>query len=83
MPRASSARTDLSKYLGRNPESLSLAERLEVAGSWFALELYDPATLPLRQIEAIGDSATACMQQLQARGLDPAKYELLPFKSPY
>jgi hypothetical protein len=83
MPHASSARTDLAKYLGRNPDGLNLSERLEVAGSWFALELYDPATLPLRHIEAIGESASACVRQLESRGLDPSRYEFMPFKAPY
>jgi hypothetical protein len=40
-----------------------------------ALEVYSPATLPLRRIEAIGDSIDACIGMLQERGLDPRRFE--------
>jgi hypothetical protein len=67
--------------IGRAPEALSLKERTELAGKFVALEIYSPETLPLRRIEAIGDSPAACITQLKARGLDPMKFEfsMLPW----
>ena len=64
-----------SGVLGRSPETLSIKERTELAGQWIAIEIYSPATLPLRLISAIGDSPAACAAMLQSRGLDPAKFE--------
>ena len=65
--------------LGRPPESLSLRERMALAGKWIALELYTPETLPLKVIDAIGDSAAECIRQLEARGQDPRGYEFSVF----
>jgi len=69
------ATADLSRFLGREPERLSLEERQQVAGSWIALQIYTPATLPLRRIEAIADAPAGCIAQLNSRGLDPRIYE--------
>jgi hypothetical protein len=71
----------LERFLGRSPDSLTLAERTQLAGKWIALEVYTPKTLPLRKIEAIGDSAADCIRSLRARGLDVTQYEFLPLKS--
>ena len=68
----------LKDFIGRSPDSLSLPERAAFAGKWIALERYTPATLPLRVIEALGDSPAACMRQLAARGLSPGNYEFVP-----
>jgi hypothetical protein len=73
------AARDLSRFVGRSPDSLSWKERLEMEGAWVAFEMYSPLTLPLRRFEAIADSAAACRRQLQERGLDPTNYEYLPF----
>ena len=70
-----SATKDPSKAIGRAPELLTLPERLALVGKTIALEVYTPATLPLRRIEAIGSSAAECISQLQARGLDPMQFE--------
>ena len=70
-------------FVGRPVDGLDLDERIRLAGKWIAMELYTPATLPLRVISAIGDSARACIADLRARGLDPAKFEILPLRSPY
>src|ERR1017187_10627202 len=51
-----SAAKDPRQALGRNPDRLTLVERTALAGKMIALEVYSPATLPLRRIEAIGDS---------------------------
>jgi len=48
-----------------------------------ALEIYSPATLPLRRIEAIGDSVAHCVSQLRARGLDPENFEFSRLPPPY
>ncbi len=77
------ARKDLDRYLGRSPETFSLPERFALAGLWIALEIYSPKRLPLRRIEAIGESMTACSRQLEARGLDPAQYEFQLIHQPY
>jgi hypothetical protein len=68
------------QVIGRSPERLSLKESLALAGRWMALEIYTPATLPLRRIEALGDSADECIRQLRERGLDPRRFEYLPVK---
>jgi hypothetical protein len=75
-------RIDPSVYVGRSPESLSLAERQGLVGAWIALELYSPATTPLRRIEAIGGTIDECIAQLTARGLDARQYELLLLRPP-
>ena len=62
-------------YLGRPPDRLSLTERSAAVGKWIALEVYTPETLPLRVIEALGDTPHECIRQLEARLLDPRKFE--------
>ncbi len=69
--------------LGRSPEQLSLSEQRALAGSFVALEIYTPQTLPLRKIEAIGDGVAECVAMLRRRGLDPLKFEFTPLKPPY
>lgn len=71
------------RLIGRPVDSLTLAERWKLAGKWIALELYTPQTLPLRNIEAIGDTAQECVAVLQQRGLDPEHYEFQPLPQPY
>ena len=73
MPAA--AAKDYSRVLGRNPDRLTLAERQAFAGKYIALEIYSPETLPLRRIEAVGDSVAECIRVLQSRGLDPQNFE--------
>jgi hypothetical protein len=73
------AARDLSRFIGRSPDNLSLKERLVLDGAWVAFEIYSPLKLPLRRFDAIGDSAAECRRQLGARGLDPTEYEYLPF----
>lgn len=69
--------------IGRSPDQLSLDERFRLAGKYIALEVYTPETLPLRRIEAIGDSLEACLRMLKARGLDPASFEFSRLAYPY
>jgi hypothetical protein len=78
-----SAAKHLSKAIGQSPEALTLEERLALAGKIIALEVYSPATTPLRRIEAIGDSAAECIVQLHSRGLDPANFEFSRLHPPY
>jgi hypothetical protein len=68
---------------GRSPEQLSLAELTALEGRVVAVEIYTPETLPLRRIEAIGESAEDCAAQLAARGLDPRRFEFVVLKAPY
>ncbi len=68
--------------IGRSPEGLTLKERSALAGKFVALEVYTPAALPLRRIEAIGDSAAGCIRQLRERGLDPAGFEFIRMAPP-
>lgn len=79
MPRAK----DVHLALGRSPDGLSLEERIAIAGKFVALEVYSPATTPLRRIEAVGDSIDACIRQLGSRGLDPAQFEFSQMPAPY
>lgn len=69
--------------MGRAPENLSAEERAALTGRFIALEVYNPKTLPLRTIEAIGDSAEECVRHLSARGLDPRKFEFIRLQPPY
>ena len=78
-----SAAKDQKKAIGHAPEDLTLEERLALTGKIIALEIYTPDTLPLRRIEAIGDSAGECVAQLRARGLDPANFEFSRLPAPY
>jgi hypothetical protein len=63
------------RALGRSPEQLSLEERSALAGKTIAMEIYTPEALPLRRIEAIGDSVEECVRMLGARSLDARKFE--------
>ena len=71
------------RAVGRCPDQLTLDERFELAGKYIAMEIYTPATLPLRRIEAIGDSIAACVRMLKGRGLDPAHFEYTRLPPPY
>ena len=75
--------TALSELIGKSPDELSLAQRRALTGKWIALEVYTPLTLPLRVMEAIGDTAADCMRQIKDRGLDPRNYEYTPLPPPY
>jgi hypothetical protein len=70
---------DLSRFIGRSPDSLTWKERLELHGTWVAFEMYSPVKLPLRRFEAVGTSAGDCRRQIEARGADPVEYEYIPF----
>jgi hypothetical protein len=61
--------------IGESPERLTLAECAQYSGWWMALELYTPEALPLRLIEALGRSSSACIAELHRRGLAPARFE--------
>jgi hypothetical protein len=73
-----SAAMDPRRALDRNPDRLTLEERAALAGKIIALEIYTPATCPLRRIEAIGDSIEACIRMLRERDLDPRRFEYSP-----
>ncbi len=77
------AAQDSARTLGRSPDRLTLEERRALTGKFVALEIYSPATLPLRRIEAIGDSLAECARMLRARGLDPARFEYDRLTPPY
>ena len=77
------AAKDPARALGRNPDRLTLPERLALAGKYVALEIYSPETIPLRRIEAIGDSVAECMRTLRSRGLDPQQFEFTRLAPPY
>lgn len=72
-----------SSAIGRSPDELTIQERYEWAGLWIALEVYSPATLPLRLIQAIGESPADCIASLQAMGLDPTRFEFSILKPAY
>ena len=77
------AAKDAGRVLGRNPDRLTPAERLALAGKYVALEIYSPEAIPLRRIEAIGDSLAECLRTLQSRGLDPRLFEFSRLAPPY
>ncbi len=78
-----SATKDPQRAIGRSPDRLDLGERHALTGKYIALEIYTPEDLPLRRIEAIGDSVEECMKQLAARGLDPMRFEFTRLGPPY
>ena len=71
------------RAIGRNPDQLSLDERIALAGKYIALEIYSPEALPLRRIEAIGDSLEECVRMLKTRGLEPQQFEFSRLAYPY
>jgi hypothetical protein len=74
---------DPQSVLGRAPESLEIGELRALHGQWVAVELYSPATTPLRRIKAIAATPAACLDQLAALGLDPRQHEVLMLRKPY
>lgn len=78
-----SAAKDPQRALGRSPDRLTLDERHALTGKYVALEVYTPEALPLRRIEAIGDTVQDCIRQLAARGLDPLQFEFTRLSPPY
>jgi hypothetical protein len=83
MPLPFASRIEPLRAVGRAPERLTLEERLALLGKYIALEIYMPDTLPLRRIEAIGDSPEECIRQLSERGLDARKFEITRLTAPY
>lgn len=77
------ASIDSKAVIGRPLDRLTLQERIRLAGKFVALALYDPKTLPLRRIEAIGDSTEECLRLLEERGLDPRDFEFQRLAPPY
>jgi hypothetical protein len=75
--------TAADRVIGRNPDRLTIEERFELAGKVVAYEIYTPKDLPLRRIEAIGDSVEECVGMLKARGLDPARFEFTILRRAY
>jgi hypothetical protein len=73
---------DLSQFIGREPERLTIPELRALHGKWAAFEIYDPATNPPHLIVALGDSPAACAQALLTRGLDPNQHEFRLIRSP-
>lgn len=78
-----SAAKDPLRAIGRSPDRLNLDERHALTGKYIALEIYTPDELPLRRIEAIGDSVAECVKQLAARGLDATRFEFTRLAPPY
>jgi hypothetical protein len=77
------AAKDAGRALGRNPDRLTLTERLALTGKYIALEIYSPETTPLLRIEAIGDSLAECARTLRSRGLDARQFEFHRLAPPY
>jgi hypothetical protein len=77
------AAKDPQYAIGRSPDALTLEERLELSGKFVALEIYTPDALPLRRIEAIGNSFEECIRQIRSRGLDPLRFEFTRLLPPY
>ena len=69
--------------IGRSPDSLTVPERIALTGKYIALQIYTPEELPLRRIEAIGDTLADCLRMLASRGLDARKFEFTRLRPPY
>ena len=76
-------RKDPQSLIGRLIDSLSIEERAACAGKFAALEVYTPQTVPVRRIEALGESALDCIRQLAGRGLEPSRFEFVRLKTAY
>jgi hypothetical protein len=76
-------RPPADSVLGKSPEELTIEERTAFTGSWIALEIYTPKTIPLRRMEAVGASPAECIAMLRRRGLDPKKFEFSRLKPSY
>lgn len=68
---------DVQPYLGRNPDEFRLPEITQLAGTWLALEVYNPANLALRRIAALGDSPETCQAALREQGKDPGDFQYI------
>jgi hypothetical protein len=77
------AANESQRAIGRSPDRLTLEERHALTGKYVALEIYTPEATPLRRIEAIGDTIEECVRQLQARKLDPMRFEFSRLSQPY
>ena len=86
--------TATTGLIGRRVDDLSLPERLQYANQWIAFKKYTPPKktsvggfefpdVRIRQVEAAGDSAQACITQLKGRNLDPVEFEFTILKPPY
>ncbi len=73
----------MNGLVGTPLDGLTLKQRAALTGKWVALQVYTPETLPLRTIEALGDSARECIRNLQARGLDVSQFEFTLLPPPY
>ena len=71
------------RALGRSPDELSLEDKIALTGKYIAMEIYTPQALPMRRIEAIGDSLAECIRMLKSRGLDPVLFEFTRLPAPY
>lgn len=80
---SATAARDPRAVIGRSPDRLTLEESTALAGKYVAMEIYTPEALPLRRIEAIGDSVNACVRMLKERGLDPMRFEFTRLPWPY
>lgn len=74
---------ELTRFIGRFPDSLNYEERAELNGKWVAFEFYSPARLPLRVIEAVGATPAECRRQLIERGFNPSGFELIPLRNSF
>jgi hypothetical protein len=64
--------------LGLSPEELSPAQRIEADGLWAAFRIYDPVSLPLRKIEAVGKTAAEALAGVEdARHYEAVKLHFL------
>ena len=66
---------DPNAVIGRSPDQLTIGQRKVLTGKYAAFEIYTPARLPLRRIEATGDTVADCVRMLRERGLDPKGFE--------
>jgi len=73
----------LKELVGKPLDGLSLKQRSALTGKWVALQVYTPETLPLRTIEALGESARDCIRDLRARGFDISQFEFTLLRPPY
>lgn len=64
--------------MGLSPEELSPAQRKEAEGLWAAFRIYDPVSLPLRKIEAVGRTAAEALAGVgDARQYEAVKLHFL------
>ncbi len=65
----------MTELVGLAIDELSWEQKRRADGQWVAVRIYDPVSLPLRKIEAVGNSAAEVLGRVAERGEDARRFE--------